>query len=245
MGKHFLPPGTKIGPEILLPPSDPTVHHLRHVLRVKPGDPVLFCDGNQNDYLCEYTVCGKNAVFTLLQKSVCQSELPYKITLFQCLPKGDKMDGILQRCVELGVWRVVPVESVFSIPRIKDADRKTERWQRIAQSAAQQSLRGVIPAVAKPVRFAEAAQAVQALPLCLAAHEKEKSVTVKSILSPLRPQDIGVFIGPEGGLSPEEIAALLSANAVCVSLGRRILRTETAGTTALAQINALWEEGAP
>jgi len=222
--------------------SDETSYHLLHVLRMKPGTQVVLSDGLGTDYLAE--LCA-NTAFAIKSTSPCLTEPVTHITLYQALLKGDKMDLVIQKCVELGVFEIRPVQTERSVSRIKgkdsDAAKKTTRYQKISESAAGQSNRGRIPVIHPPVNF-DAAVKSQMSGLTLLAYEREQSLTLKSALTDNPPSHINIWIGPEGGFSDDEASALLGAGAIPVTLGRRILRAETAAISAVAQIICLCEE---
>jgi len=218
-----------------------TAHHLLHVLRIAVGDEIILCNGANVDYYTVVTELPKSKLPTvkLEMRAAARSrtESHTEVTLYQSLPKGDKLDTIIQKCVELGVFEIVPVETERSVVRIKDAQKKSSRYQRIAESAAGQSMRGIIPTVRTAVSFAEAVAELDTNALTLVAHEQEKTRILKEAIMPRRrPETINLWIGPEGGFTPEEIAALQEAQAVTVSLGTRTLRTETAAIAMLAQV---------
>ncbi len=206
------------------------VNHIRNVLRMKPGDELDVSNGTDaKEY--RYGIEMMDA-----EKIVCRLrfvkdsdvELPVKVYLFQGIPKSDKMDLIVQKCVELGVFSVIPVSMERCVAKI---------WQKIAEAAAMQSKRRVIPKVAPPmtmkeaVAFARDNTDVRILPYELM---KEDGST-KALLESIRPgSSVSVFIGPEGGFTTEEVAEAKEAGILPVSLGRRILRTETAGMTVLS-----------
>ena len=163
-------------------------------------------------------------------------ESPVNITLFQCLPKTGKMETIVQKCTELGVFAVVPVVSArcVVIPN-KDFEKKRERYNRVALEAAKQSRRAVVPQVQPLVELKKVDP--KQFGLFLVAYEEEETRTLKAALRAAGSlASIAILIGPEGGLEPDEVNRLTASDAVCVSLGKRILRTETAGMAMLAQI---------
>ena len=166
-------------------------------------------------------------------------ELPSHIYLFQGLPKADKMELIVQKCVELGVFEIIPVATKRAVVKLdeKKARSKTERWQGIAEAAAKQSKRGIIPQVTMPVSFAEAVKRASFMDLCLIPYEMAEdgmSLTRELMESARSGMDIAVFIGPEGGFEQEEINLALENDIRPITLGKRILRTETAGLTVLS-----------
>jgi 16S rRNA (uracil1498-N3)-methyltransferase len=239
MPKFFIPPGMDIHDEITL--TGEPAHHLLHVLRLRPGNPAILCDGNNTDYFCDIITSTSNTVrFRVIKKEACRTELPFRITLYQSIPKGDKMDLIIQKSVELGVTRIVPVYTQRTVAREKNASLKTQRYQRIVDSAACQAMRGIIPTVSPPASFAHIISSAPTEPLWLAAYENERITTVKSLLTNQPPSNIGIWVGPEGGFTDEEMN-MLQHRAIPVTLGPRILRTETAALATLAQILCCWE----
>jgi 16S rRNA (uracil1498-N3)-methyltransferase len=213
--------------------------HIRTVLRLQPGDHLLVCDGENGQYDAVIISADKNGINVKLGPyTFLDSEPAVSITLYQSLPKSDKMDSIIQKSVELGVYAIIPFQSVFSVSRISGDDRKkTDRWQKIAREAARQSGRGIVPKVSMPVPFDAVLDAVKGHEIILAAHSDEKELLLAKVLADKKSvKNIGILIGPEGGFSPPEIESLMQQGAVPVSLGKRILRTETAGP---AMISAL------
>ena len=211
-------------------------HHISRVLRMKAGDALSLCDGAGYEYDAVITAISQDRVeCSLGEKHNSDVESPVQVTLFQCLPKTGKMELIVQKCTELGVFAVVPVVSArcVVVPN-KDYDKKRERYNRVALEAAKQSRRGMIPSVLPLTELKKID--VKAFDLFLIAYEDETTVSLKQALrSAKSPQSIALLIGPEGGLEESEVALLTKAGAVSVSLGKRILRTETAGLAMLAQ----------
>lgn len=212
------------------------VHHIVNVLRMKPGDQLLVCDNSGKEYECELVSVGESCLAKVLSCTETSSEPRLRITLYQGIPKGDKMDGILTRCTEIGVAAFVPVMSPRSVVRLaqKEAAAKRERYARIVQAACKQCGRALIPEVAQPIR-SEAIQ-VSKHQLFIVCYEGELSRGLREMVENTPFSDIGLYIGPEGGLELAEAERLCAAGALTVSLGRRILRTETAGCTAAALI---------
>lgn len=217
----------------------PDVNHMKNVLRMKPGEDVRVSDGAGNTYLCcieHYE--DDRAYLDILKKINTNTELPSRLVLFQGLPKGDKMDWIVQKAVELGTYRIIPFAAKRTVVRLdaKKAAKKQDRWQNIARSAAEQSGRGIIPEVGKVMSFSEALKEAGKLDVILIPYELEEGTDrTARIISSVQPgQSVGIFIGPEGGFEEEEIKQASDAGAQPVTLGRRILRTETAGLTALS-----------
>lgn len=213
------------------------VRHVVRVLRLKPGDEVTLCDGNGSEYDAVITSLADAAVVCAIGKPhASKSEPKCRVTIFQCLPKTGKMEFIVQKCTELGAEAVVPVVSrrCVALPN-SNFEIKRVRYQRIAEEAAKQSRRGMIPRFEGLTRIESIDPSV--FDLFLIAYEEEQAVTLKSILKANKSvKRAGLLIGPEGGLAQDELERLVAAGAVTVSLGARILRTETAGMATLAQI---------
>ena len=185
-------------------------------------------------------------VFEITSSAPCGTEPSANICLYQALPKGDKLELIIQKCVELGVSKIIPIMTERCVTRLSKSDisKKATRYQRIAESAAGQSMRGKIPEVSPACLFVEALSSAKH-PLALVAHEQERTTSLKSALvqwSHTPVKNISIWIGPEGGFTSGEISTLGEAGAVAVSLGPRVLRTETAAISAVAQIICLCEE---
>ena len=212
-------------------------HHISRVLRMKPGEVLSLCDGAGGEYDAVITSVSPDTVVCALgDQHESASESPVAVTLFQCLPKTGKMETIVQKCTELGVFAVVPAVSArcVVVPN-KDFEKKRERYNRVALEAAKQSRRAVVPQVLPLVELKKVDP--KQFNLFLVAYEEEETRTLKIALRAAgSPATIAILIGPEGGLEPDEVHRLTANGAVCVSLGKRILRTETAGMAMLAQI---------
>lgn len=215
------------------------VNHIKNVLRMKVGEKLTLSDGKQQiEYLCEINSFSDDKIICeivdVMEKS---SELPIKVVLFQGLPKADKLETIIQKTVELGVSEVVPVSCHRSIVKLdaKKVKSKTERWNSIALSAAKQSKRSVIPVVREPMNYNEAlAYASDNCDIVLLPYEhadssKDAMEETRRILSSLKADTtVGIIVGPEGGFEDDEIDRALDVDAKVITLGKRILRTETA-----------------
>lgn len=217
------------------------VLHLTKVLRLGPGDEVALCDGRKTEYTARIECVEKERV-TLRVLSSAQSvtEPRCAVTLYQGLPKAGKLETIIQKCVELGVSRVVPFAAARSVVKLSEweFEKKRLRYARVAYEAAKQSRRGIIPEVCGLAQLPAADFSQYGL--VLLAYEKEQGTTLKAALrSAGAPESLALVVGPEGGFAPEEAALLCERGAVAISLGPRILRTETAGMAALAM--ALYE----
>lgn len=237
MQQFFAEPSMIREGQIILEGQD--VNHMKNVLRMKPGENVRISDGSGKAYLCCVRAYeDKKAVLDILGEMDLDTELPSQIWLFQGLPKGDKMELIVQKAVELGAYAVVPFSAKRSVVRLdeKKAEKKRERWQSVAKGAAEQSGRGIIPEVHPLLSFKEALRAAAELDVILIPYEKEDGMEgMIQAVRGIRPgQSAGIFIGPEGGFDEAEVRQAMESGAVPVSLGRRILRTETAGLAMLS-----------
>lgn len=210
--------------------------HMKTVLRAREGEEITVCDGRGTDYFCRIVSLEDGVTAEIIGSEPCQSEPKTKITLYQGLPKADKMELIIQKCVELGVDRIVAVSTERCIVKLdKKEEKKLERWQKIAEAAAKQSGRGKIPEIApKVLRFSQAIEEAKVLSGAIIPYEKEENRGIRSFVEGFSGEEVGVFIGPEGGFAEEEIQAAINAGVLPVTLGKRILRTETAGMTAIA-----------
>lgn len=219
--------------------------HILNVMRMEIGDTLTICDGQSNDYLCRICETGKNCLKAKIEETTkSESEPKTKITLYQGLPKSDKMELIIQKCVEIGVCRIVPViteRAVVKIEKGAKEDKKTERWQKIAESAAKQSGRGIIPAVERPMKFKDAIEEAVKNGEAIIPYENEKDRGLKEFVKNSKAENIGIFIGPEGGFDKKEIEFAVENGVMSVTLGKRILRTETAGIVTSAIV--LYELG--
>lgn len=210
--------------------------HIKTVLRAREGEELTLCDGEGMDYQCRIVSLERGVLLDILSKEVCETEPKTKITLYQGLPKADKMELIIQKCVELGVDRIVAVSTERAIVKLdKKESKKLERWQKIAEAAAKQSGRGKIPEIGQKVlKFKEAVAEAKGLDGAIIPYEKEQETGIRQFVQGFRGESIGVFIGPEGGFAEEEIALAQENGITPITLGKRILRTETAGMTTAA-----------
>ncbi len=214
--------------------------HLKNALRIRKGENITLCNGNGTDYLCEVTDILIDSVKVIILKSEQNKAEPaVKITLYQGLPKSDKMDLIIQKNVETGVAEIIPVITEYSVSRInnsRDEAKKIERWSKIAEEAAKQCGRGRIPLIGAPLYFSEALDASSGHNYRIMAYEDEKTTGISDILRDMDPSSgknkIALYVGPEGGFSPREAKMASSKGILPVTLGPRILRTETAAIVA-------------
>lgn len=245
MYQFFVEPGQIQGREILIQGSD--VNHIRNVLRMRPGEELSVSNGvDGREYRCHITDITEDAVRCELRFIKEEGvELPSRIYLLQGLPKADKMELIIQKAVELGVYQIVPVAAHRSVVRLDErkAAARVSRWQAIAEAAAKQSRRGVIPRVQQVMGLDQALAHVRDLPVKLIPYELAEDMgKTREVLGKLEPgQDIAVLIGPEGGFEGKEVESAVAAGAIPITLGRRILRTETAGMTVLSWLMYLLE----
>lgn len=235
---HFFVPQEQIGTEtIQITGKD--VNHIKNVLRMKPGEQILISNGVDKDYHCEVETMTQEVV-TAVILSVDEegTELPAKLYLFQGLPKSDKMELIIQKAVELGVYQIVPVATKRAVVKldVKKEEARVKRWNGIAESAAKQSRRVVIPKVTGVMTLPEAFAFAKDFDVNLIPYEHAEGMAgTKQELERIKPgMEAGIFIGPEGGFDDSEIEAALDQNICPITLGRRILRTETAGLTTLS-----------
>ena len=238
MYHFFVEPSQIQGKRIVITGGD--VNHIKNVLRMKIGEEIAVSNGEDGkEYRCGIEAFSEDEVICGLRFIKEDGvELPSKIALFQGLPKADKMELIVQKAVELGVGEIIPVAAGRSIVKLdeKKAKAKVSRWQGIAEAAAKQSRRGIIPKISEVMSMKEAIAYAGSMDVRLIPYElAEDMAKTKEIISGIRPgESVAVFIGPEGGFEEKEIAAAMERGFLSVTLGRRILRTETAGFTVLA-----------
>lgn len=212
-------------------------HHAGRVLRLRPGESVTLCDGKGTDFDCTIESVEKDTVVCRVQGShPAETEPKQRLTLFMALPKGDKMDFIVQKAVELGVREIVPYLSKNCVSRPDKTEKKVERWQKIALEAAKQCGRGYLPAVGAVIPFEQAAVQAAQSETALFFYEHEKQTGLRDALADGVGETVSLLIGPEGGFAPEEAALAVDAGLKSVSLGTRILRCETAPIAALAAV---------
>lgn len=240
MYQFFVEPYQIMEKEVVITGSD--VNHIKNVLRMKPGEEIAVSNGQDGrEYHCGIVALEEERIVCELRFIKEDGvELPSKIYLFQGLPKADKMELIIQKAVELGVYQVIPVAARRCVVKLdeKKAKSKIARWQGIAEAAAKQSKRGIIPQVSQVMSFKEAVKLAGEMEVRLIPYELAEDMTkTRELIGNLQPgQSIAIFIGPEGGFEEEEIALALESGICPITLGRRILRTETAGFTVISWI---------
>ena len=215
------------------------VNHIRNVLRMKAGEKIGVRDGISRNYICELETLEADLIRArILSEETDSSELPSKLYLFQGLPKGDKMELIIQKAVELGVYEIIPVATRRAVVKLdkKKEEKKVRRWNAISESAAKQSGRMHIPQVTGVMSFSEALQYAEDFDVKLIPYElAEGMAETREVLQTVKPgMKVGIYIGPEGGFDKEEVELAVEKGVHPITLGRRILRTETAGMTALS-----------
>lgn len=216
------------------------VNHIKNVLRLEVGDWIVACDGNGTDYVSRtQSICSDEVVASIEKVQPTGTELPVRITLFQGMPKKDKLELIIQKAVELGACEIVPVmtkRTVVKLSEEKKINKRLERWQSIAYAAAKQCDRGIIPTVHKPVSYEEALAMADQLDYNVIPYELQTGMEEarKIVDQACKQRSLGIFIGPEGGFEPEEVERAMTRNIHPMTLGKRILRTETAGMALLS-----------
>lgn len=246
MHHFFVEPSQIQGNHIFI--DGPDVNHIRNVLRMNPGEEVNVTDGSgEKVYRCAIASIGEDKVeLNIMWAQEKGMELPSKIYLFQGLPKSDKMELIIQKAVELGVYEIIPMATARAVVKLdqKKAAAKVKRWQAISESAAKQSKRLLIPEVKEPVKFSEALKLASDLDVRLIPYELAEGMDgTRRIIQSVKPgQSVAVFIGPEGGFEEAEVELAKDAGFQAITLGRRILRTETAGMTVLSILMYQLEE---
>lgn len=246
MDHFFTDPANIRDKHITIEGSD--VNHIRNVLRLRPGDEISVSNGiDGKEYRCGIVSIGDTVECELRFIKEESVELPLRVHLFQGLCKGDKMETVIQKTTELGVYEVIPVQMIRSVVKLDDkkAASKVSRYVGVAEAAAKQSKRAVIPQIHQVCDVSRAIEYAKSFDKIIAPYElaagESFDATRKVMDSVKGLKDIAVFIGPEGGFDDAEIGALKSAGAETVSLGRRILRTETAGMTVLSWLVYLLE----
>ena len=239
MRRFFITPDAFEGQRLTI--GGELAHHISRVLRMSPGDEAEFATGDGQLYVGRLVEIGKSEVVAeVLSQQTVADETKLWVCLYQGLPKGDKLELIIQKCTELGAARIVPIVTKRTVVRLDEAKgaKKTARWQKIAQEASQQSKRLTVPEVAAPMSWQEFLADLQPEALTLVLWEEEAAQGLHALLDSVGtlPARLNLIIGPEGGLEEDEVEALRKKGARSVTLGPRILRTETAGLAALAMV---------
>lgn len=224
------------------------VNHIKNVLRMKQGEEILISSGDKLEYTCYIESLDEDEVVArIMYVQETGLELSSKVYLFQGLPKSDKMEWIIQKAVELGAFEIIPVSTKRSVVKLepKKEANKIKRWKAISESAAKQSKRMIVPQVGPVKSFEEAVIYAEQLDIRLIPYELAKGMgETKKVLEGISPgQSIGIFIGPEGGFEEKEMELATAHGILPITLGKRILRTETAGMTVLSILMYLLEQG--
>lgn len=219
--------------EIILP--DEISHQIKKVLRLSDGDRIILCDGARNEYIAAISFANNTVIAKIIGEQKNENEPEIDLTLYQSLIPREKFEDVLTKGTELGVSKFIPLETAFCQIHPRDIDeKKLSRWQKIIQEAAEQSERGIIPQIQKSMKFESAIDlAIKHSQVLIAweGEDKAKKLKIEDIKTP-----ISLFIGPEGGFKESEIEFAKKKGAITISLGKRILRSETAGIVASAKI---------
>ena len=216
------------------------VNHIKNVLRMRPGETIRVSNQKGQDYFCKISEEGEDFVQAdILETGAATTELPGKIYLFQGIPKGDRMEHVIEKAVELGVYEIIPVRMRYCVVKLDDKKQqaKLKKWQALAMAAAKQSKRSLVPNIHPVMSYKEAIAYAFQSEACLIPYENENGMEgTKAALKKIRGKEsVSILIGPEGGFAPEEIEAVKSRGEV-ISLGKRILRTDTAAITAMSMV---------
>lgn len=240
MYQFFVEPSQIQGTRVVITGND--VNHIKNVLRMQPGEEIAVSNGEDGkEYRCGIETLGEDEIICSLRFVKEDGvELSSKIYLFQGLPKADKMELIVQKAVELGVYEIIPVSTKRAVVKLdeKKAKSKIARWQTISEAAAKQSKRRIVPHIHAVMSFKEAVNYAKDMPVKLIPYELAEGMEkTRELISNLKPgEDVAIFIGPEGGFEESEIQIALENRIEPITLGKRILRTETAGFTVLSWI---------
>lgn len=238
MHRFFIPMENVRDHQLVITDSN-DIHHMKNALRLTPGDKVVVCDTRKNEYTAQIkSIASDYIVLTYETVQPSKQESPVNIDLYQGLPKSSKMDLIVEKTVELGIQSITPLSLKRCVAKIKNhkkEQKKLKRWNKIAKSASKQSDRGFIPTVNPLKDLDEFLTMVENYDLVLVPYEDEDTKRITALATNKEIyKSIAVVIGPEGGFTPQEIERLKESGAQTVSLGPRILRTETAGIAVTA-----------
>jgi 16S rRNA (uracil1498-N3)-methyltransferase len=239
MPKFFLPNVSEHDVDDLIVIDGADANHIAHSLRMKKGDSVTLTASDRTEYETVIADIRDSSVI-LRVISVSKNETEPKVfsRLFQALAKGDKMDTVIQKSVELGVGEIFPVSSSRCVVQLdpKRSDKKVERWQRIAEEAAKQCGRGIIPKVHEVISFKEAVHEMKNSDLYFLCYETSRENNPKNLFTQKHFDSVSFFIGPEGGIAPDELDLAHREGIPDITLGKRILRTETAASAVLSML---------
>lgn len=247
MYRFFVEPSALCGENIFVEGND--FNHIKNVLRIKSNEEIsIVINGDDKEYRCHVEKYEEDrAVLKIRFIKENDVELPNKIYLFQCLPKADKMELIIQKAVELGVYEIIPVASKRAVVKLDDkkAANKISRWNGVSEAAAKQAKRAVIPEIKMPMNFKEALNYCEDMDIKILPYElcsNEAMDKTRELFSNIKSgESVAIFIGPEGGFDAAEVEFAVNSGFKTVTLGKRILRTETAGMTVLSWLVYLLE----
>lgn len=244
MAKFFVNPEDVSEELIYIKGTD--VNHIKNVLRLPVGKEILINDRQGHDYECIIKdISAESVTAQIINHFESHTEPAVDTVLFQSLVKGEKMEFVIQKSVEIGVTKIVPLVTKRCVVKLESENKlnsKVARWQKIAESAAKQSKRGIVPEVMMPMTMSEAiAYVKETLDCGCIPYENETAHHIKAYLQSLSAESIGIFIGPEGGFTEEEVELAMENGIQSITLGKRILRSETAGLVTLA--NIMYEMG--
>lgn len=232
MSKFFIPKENIMPDKLIITGED--VKHISKVLRMGVGDEIVCCDGQGNDYKVRIVSLGTEITCEIIEKKKCDTESNIHVILIQGVPKASKMDYIIQKTTELGICEIYPCEMSRCVSKI-DGEKKIQRWQKISEEAAKQSGRGIIPKIHNPISVSEAVKILKSCDVAFVPYECAEEKFLKPLLTSFdKPKTVAFMIGPEGGFDKTEIDKLKEIP--IVSLGKRILRTETAGEAVLSMV---------
>lgn len=239
MPKFFVSRDKITDTQIIIDTED--AKHIKKVLRINIGEDIVICDGRGIDYTARVTELNeKSVVCNIIDKIKCDTEPEIFVTLYQGLPKASKMDYIIQKNTELGISAITPVAMTRCVVKLENKaaeQKKTDRWQKISEEAAKQSGRGIIPEISMPMSLDEMIETTETDDLVFAPYECECDTHMRDVIANApNAKKISFIIGPEGGFAPSEIEKLKNAGVKTVTLGKRILRTETAGEAVLSML---------
>ncbi len=243
MPRFFIDKNIVTEDSVLLTGDD--AHHISRSLRMRAGEELTLCDGEGFDYNCTVEEIDERTVrCAVVSKEKNRTEPPYRATVFQGLAKGDRFDTVIQKSVECGAYEIVPVMTKRCTVKLTASDgvKKCARWNKIAEEAAKQCGRGIIPKVTEPVTFERAVEMIREVDLPLFCYEEGTSPIRAEVEAHPDAKTVGIVIGPEGGFAEEEAAKMTAAGISATSLGRRILRTESAAPFVLACLSYAFED---
>lgn len=234
MSKFFIPRENISSGKLIIDGED--VKHITKVLRMGTGDMIICCDGMGNDYTAKISAVSSEIECEIISTKKAETEANIRVILIQGIPKSAKMDYIIQKTTELGICEIYPCDMNRCVSK-PEGGKKTERWQKIAREAAKQSGRGVVPKVHNTINLDGAMEILKSADLSFIPYECAENNYLRPVLQSAKsPETIAFMIGPEGGFDKDEIDKLTTEGIPAVSLGKRILRTETAGEAVLAMV---------